>query len=408
MIDQPLSSTNRRQALPPRVQVGILVAGGIVAAFLLLGLPAIAHMFQPKPVVAPTPPPGTFVATDQQWATFRFATVSLTGFRPQTETEGKIATDDDRTTQVFSPFSGRVTRVMATAGERVRAGQPLFAIQATELAQAESDLATAAAQARLAGAEEARLSELIKSSGAALKDLQQSQSDLATAEANVQNDRARLRILGQSEGQIAAVERGGAPGAASADTVVRSPISGVVTQRNIGVGQNLASVSNGGTSAAFVVSDLSKVWLVGDLRDSDVAQARVGQAVQVRTPALPGQVFDAKVDFVSPIVDPTTHRVPVRATIANPDGLLRPDMFASFTLFTDGTSQMVAVPEDAVIFEGDTARVWVARGGHALELRQIKAGVTADGMVQVISGLSPGERVVTSGSLFIDRAAQGD
>lgn len=408
MIDQPFPTMHRSPALPHRTQVGILVAGGVIAAFLLFGVPMIAHMFQPKPVSAPATAPGTFVATDQQWATLRFATVSLAGFRPQTETEGKIATDDDRTTQVFSPFSGRVTRVMAKAGDRVRAGQALFAIQATELAQAQSDFSTAAAQVRLTGAEAARLNELVKASGAALKDLQQSQADLATAQANLQNDRSRLRILGQSEAQIAALEHGVAPNASGADTVVTSPISGVVTQRTVGVGQNLASVSNGGATAAFVVSDLSTVWLVGDLRDSDVAQAKVGDTVEVRTPALPGRTFTAKVDFVSPIVDPTTHRVPVRAAIANADGLLRPDMFASFTLFTDGTTQVVGVPEDAVIFEDDTARVWVAHEGHALELRQIKTGIINNGMVQVISGLSPGERVVTSGSLFIDRAAQGN
>jgi cobalt-zinc-cadmium efflux system membrane fusion protein len=98
----------------------------------------------------------------------------------------------------------------------------------------------------------------------------------------------------------------------------------------------------------------------------------------------------------------------VRGEIANPDGLLKPEMFATFGLITGPESTAVGVPEQAVIYEADTARVWVAGPRRTLALRQIKAGETRDGMVQVLSGLAPGERVVTSGSLFIDRASQGD
>lgn len=401
------SSPIPSRSLPVRVQAGLLAAVAVIAVCLLFGVPALAGLFATKPTPAPPPPPGTFVATDQQWATLRFATVQMTDFQAETETDGKIATNDDRTTQVFSPFSGRVTRVLVKAGDRVTAGEPLFAVQASEFAQAQSDFATALAQFKLTRAAEARQHELVKADGAAVKDWQQSQADLATATANLQNVKERLRILGESDAQIAAQEKDASARPSATETLVRSPITGVVTQRSVGVGQNITSVSNGGSTPAFIVSDLATVWLVGDLRDADVSRARPGQRVEVRTPALPGQVFTAKVDFVSPIVDPTTHRVPVRATIANPDGLLRPDMFASFTLFTDGASQSVGVPEDAVIFEGDTARVWVAHRGHSLELRQIKAGRTVDGVVEALSGLQPGEQVVTSGSLFIDRAAQG-
>jgi cobalt-zinc-cadmium efflux system membrane fusion protein len=174
------------------------------------------------------------------------------------------------------------------------------------------------------------------------------------------------------------------------------------------VGQNIGSVTNGGSSPAFVISDLSTVWLVGNLREDDAPSARVGQPVEVRAPALPGRVFKANVDFVAPTVDPATRRVAVRAQIENPDGALKPEMFANFTLITSPTTSASSVPQEAVIYEGDTARVWIAHDGHALELRQIKTGRTSDGLIEVLSGLQPGERVVTSGSLFIDRAAQGD
>jgi cobalt-zinc-cadmium efflux system membrane fusion protein len=100
--------------------------------------------------------------------------------------------------------------------------------------------------------------------------------------------------------------------------------------------------------------------------------------------------------------------VTVRAEIANPGGALKPEMFASFSLLTAPDSQAVGVPAEAVLFEGDAARVWVAGAGRTLALREIHAGRTQGGMIEVLSGLTAGERVVTSGSVFIDRAAQGD
>jgi cobalt-zinc-cadmium efflux system membrane fusion protein len=396
------------RALPLRTQFGLLGAVALAAILLLFGLPLLAHSFERRPPPPPPVTPGSFVATEQQWRTLQFAAVGLHDFRSQTETEGRIATNDDRSTQVYSPFSGRITRVLVRAGEAVRAGQPLFAVSASEFVQAQADLATALAQVRLTRANEARQSDLVSANGAAVRDWQQSQADLAAAEANLGAVKNRLRVMGEGEAQIAAVERSGAPPRGVPETIVRSPIAGVVTQRSVGVGQNIGSVTNGGTNPAFVVSDLATVWLEGDMRAEDAEAARVGQAVEVRTPALPGRVFAATVDFVSPTVDPNTHRVAVRATIANPGGLLRPQTFASFRLFTDGGAKTVGAPEAAVIFEGETARVWVVHGGRALELRQVRAGLTQGGLVQILAGLKPGDRLVTSGSLFIDRAAQGE
>ncbi len=405
MQHAPATATPGRR-LQRRTQLMILGAAGLIAVFLLFGAPLLVHAFASKPPPKPPPAPaGTFIATTEQWATLKFAAVQTAGFRSEVQTEGKIATNDDQTTQVFSPYSGLVTRVMAKAGDRVRAGQPLFAVQASEFAQGQSDLASAVAQAKLTGAAAERQRELYKASGAALKDLQQSGADFAAATANLEMVRNRLRILGKSEAEIARLERG-ANAKGAAEAVVSSPINGVVTARTVGVGQNIGSVTNGGANPAFVVSNVSTVWLVGQLRESDAPKARVGETVEVRVAAIPDRVFTSKVDFVSPTVDPLTHRITVRAPILNSVGLLKPEMFAGFTLITDGASQAAAVPDAAVIYEGDTARVWIAHPGRRLELRQIKAGRSTGGMIEVLAGLKPGEHVVTSGSLFIDRAAQ--
>lgn len=393
------------KALPRGRQWAILAVIAGAALALLVGVPLIGKLFTPKPpAAAAAPPPGTFVATPEQWATFQFVQVKAAGFQGQIDTDGKIAADDNRTTQVFSPYSGRVTRVFAKAGDTVKAGQPLFAVQAAELTQGLSDLATAGAQLKLAQANEARLRALVPASGAALKDLQQAQADLATAQASLAAARGRLKVLGKSDAEIDALQAKGGP----ADTVVTAPISGVVLQRAIGVGQNIGSVTNGGTNPAFQISDLSSVWLVGNVREADSVLARLGQPIEVKVLALPGRTFAGKVDYVAPTVDPTTRRVTVRASLQNPGGVLRPEMFASFGLLAAPKTQAIVVPEDAVVFEGDEARVWVADPGRkTLELRKITAGpATDDGQVQVLAGLRPGEWIVTSGSLFIDRAAK--
>jgi cobalt-zinc-cadmium efflux system membrane fusion protein len=403
----PAPPSSRR--LPKRNQTLILACAFAAILLLVIGVPLAARLFTPPPPAPPpAPPPGQFQATDEQWATLTFAPARLASFESLAQTDGKIAVDDDRTTQVFSPFSGRVTHVFVKAGETVRAGQPLFAVDAAEWVQGQSDLATALAQEKTAKAEEARRHALYETQGAALKDWQQSQSDLAAAEASLAAARKRLEILGVGAGVVDGLEKRGPGGRAPADAVVRSPVAGVVVQRSIGEGQTLASVTNGGSNAAMVVSDLSRVWLVGELREADAPKAKVGQTLQVRALALPDRTFQAKVDYVAPSVDPNSRRVAVRAEIANPDGVLKPEMFAEASLTLDGARQSVAVPENAVIYEGDTARVWVAHDGRRLELRQIQAGRAADGMVEVLSGLTPGERVATSGALFIDRASQGD
>jgi cobalt-zinc-cadmium efflux system membrane fusion protein len=382
----------------------------LVAVALLFAAPMLIHL-----ILARTPPtaapaaPGTFRPTSEQWATLRIATVQSAEFPSTIDTDGKIVTDDERTTAVYSPYSGQVTRVYANLGDTVKKGSPLFAILASEFAQAQSDLAAALAQLKLAQANEARLHELFKESGAAQKDWQQSGADLATAKSGVEAVRNRLRIMGIGEPQLRSLERQTSARGIDPRTVVAAPIGGVIVQKAVSVGQNLLSLAgNGGSTPAFTVSDLRNVWLVGALREVDSPRARVGQRIEAHVVALPGRVFEGRVDFVAPTVDPNTQRVLVRARIANPDGLLKPEMIATVRLFGGGSLSGVAVPEAAVIYEGDTARVWVARPDRTLELRRVKTGETLDGVVAVTAGLRAGERVVTSGSLFIDRAAQGD
>jgi len=148
--------------------------------------------------------------------------------------------------------------------------------------------------------------------------------------------------------------------------------------------------------------------LVANVREDDAGRLHVGQPIEMHVAAFPDRTFKATLDYVAPMIDPATRRLPVRAVIANPDGMLKPAMFANFAIKTGADETAVAAPTAAVIYEGDQARVWIAEKGRSLALRNIKTGRTSGGEVEVLSGLNPGDQVVVSGAIFIDRAAKTD
>jgi len=156
-----------------------------------------------------------------------------------------------------------------------------------------------------------------------------------------------------------------------------------------------------------VIGDLSTVWLIAFVRESDAASVNVGQDIAVNVMALPGRPLAAKINYVAAAIDPNTRRLLVRASIDNKDGLLKPEMFANVTIYSAGDHPAPAVPKQALIYEGDQVRIWVAREDKSVELRQIKIGLVNGDLVEVTSNLKPGEQIVTKGSLFIDRAASG-
>ena len=367
-------------------------------------------------------PSGSFKATDGQWATLSFVKLENRLFPDQRETDGRIALDDDASTQVLSPLSGRVTRVIAKAGDGVKKGDPLLAVEGSEFVQGESDLAAAAAgltaaraQLTQAELEERRQHQLYDEKGAALKDWQQAQTDLAaarstarTAEAALVAARNRLSILGRSEAEIAALENAPSTARHPAESTVPAPIGGTVTTRAVNPGEYINSAATGG-QPIYTISDLKHLWLIANLRETDAGFAHSGDKVAVTVPAYPGRVFAGTVTFVSPVLDPTTRRVPLHAEIVNEDGALKPDMFASFRIVSAANAVTApAVPESAVIYEGDKARVWIAdASAKSLTLRDIVILRAEDGLVAA-DGVKPGETVVTKGALFIDRVARND
>ena len=387
-----LTLARRRFALA----VGVLL---LVVALGMLIVKRYTAGPHPERTATAAAPAGTFHLTDEQLRSIATEPVVTMKFHSEEVTDGKIAFNGDTLTPVYSPYSGRVTRVIAAPGAIVKRGDPLFELAASEYAQGESDFLTTLAQLKLSTINEARKHAAYEARGGSLQDWQQAQNDLAAAQANLAAVRNRLRILGLADDKIDAIGDRGTP-----DAVIRvpAPIGGAVVDRQLGPGQVLQA---GGSTAVYTIADLSTVWVVANVREADASQVRLGQNVMVHVLALPERAFEARLDFIGAAVDPVSRRVPVHAVLDSADGSLKPEMFASFAITTSPDSEAPAVPQAAVIYEGEKARIWVMRSEHDAGLRQIRIGRQRDGKLEVLEGLTAGQRVVTRGALFIDRAA---
>jgi cobalt-zinc-cadmium efflux system membrane fusion protein len=394
-------------ALTLTAVIGLGVLGGV-----RLLVPHAKSTETTRPIKGDLP---RYVPSAAEWASLSVEPVSEREFRAEHLTEGKIAVNEDSSTPIFSPYAGRVTKLLVKPSDKVERGQPLFVVEATDTVQGLNDFIAALSavnKARstlnLAQIVEKRANDLYAGKAVPLKDWQQSQADLTTAQNDMRSSETaleaahnRLRILGRSEEQISAFQQ---TRQMSADTPIYSPIGGTVIQRKVGPGQ---FISTGASDPVFVIGDLSTVWLTAFVRETEASGVAVGQEITFSLLALPDSVFNARIDYVSAAIDPSTRRLLVRATIDNKDGLFKPEMFANVTIYAGGDHPSVGVPKQALIYEGDRVRLWVVHDDKSIELRQIETGLTNGDLVEARGNLKPGEKIVTRGSLFIDRAASG-
>ncbi|MEH2598939.1 cobalt-zinc-cadmium efflux system membrane fusion protein [Bradyrhizobium sp. AZCC 1577] len=338
-----------------------------------------------------------YTPSPAEWASLTIQPVAERDFRAERVTEGKIAIDEDRSTPVFSPYAGRVTRLLAKPGDSVVKGQPLFVIEAADNVQAQNDFIAAMSAMNkaksaldLAQLQGARAKDLFEGKAVPLKDYQQSQAtliqaqnDVRSSETAVQAARNKLRLLGLTDDDIATFQE---KGRINPEITIFAPIAGTVVQRKIGPGQY---VNAGASDPVYVIGDLSTVWMTAFVRESDCANVAVGQEVTFNVLALPGRSLSARINYVAAAIDPATRRLLVRATIDNKNGTLKPEMFANVTIYSAGDRPAVGVPKQALIYEGDQVRIWVAHPDKTIELRQVKPGLTNGDLVEVVGNLKP-------------------
>lgn len=351
-----------------------------------------------------------FRLTEAQLAAVTSEPVEQRQFFEEIVTEGKIGVDEYQATPVFSPYPGRVVAIFARTGEQVRQGQRLFSIQANEMVQAQNDylaalnvLNKARSQLAFAQAAEKRQRDLYEGRVTTLRELQTVQNDLntatndaKTAEVGLEAVRNRLRILGLRDDEMVNLQKG----AINPETAINAPLSGTIIQRKIGPGQY---VTTGGGEPSYIIGDLSKVWLIVQLRESDLARIEMGGRLQFRVLSHPDRVFEGRINFIGSSVDPTSRRITVRADIDNPQRLLKPEMYSSVRIINERENLSHAVPRAAVVLEGHKASVWVLKPGNVVESRRVRTGIIDGGNIEVLEGLALGERVISRGSLFIDR-----
>jgi len=398
----PSRLDKRTATLCAAALAGIVLAGAYVAWHSgPLDATAASEPASSQAVTAAKDNPSVDLS-DTQARAVKVAPAEERSFPVQKHAVGSIDFNEDMTVQVFTPYQGRIIRLFAEIGDDVTKGETLFTIESPDLIQAESTLIAAAGVLDLTTRALTRAKELYKIQGIAQKDLEQAASDQQSAEGALKAARDAVRVFGKTDAEI---DRIVATRKIDPVLVVPSPISGRITARNAAPG---LLVQPGNPPAPYSVANISTMWMLANVAESDSPAFHVGEPVKVSVMAFPGRVFEGKVSRIGATVDPNTHRLTMRSEIRDPQHELRPGMFANFVIETAPPMRSVAVPMNGVVREGDgTMTVWVTTDRHRFVRRTVKIGLQHDGYDQIVEGLRPGELIATDGAIFLSNMLAG-
>jgi len=396
----------------PRQRRRLLTAGAIILIALLGGLIYWRYRstHEAPPVIGVEEvPPNVVFANEDQLKNLTIEPVAARDFTVDREVTGRVGFNEDRLTPVFPAYSGRVVEALATKGQFVRMGQPLLVIESPDyieaqnnLAVARGDLDRATVNLKTAQVSAERARRLFTYEAISKKDLQSSEAALALALSELQRSRgalrvaqARLELFGKTAGAVRRLKAG-----ADRHITIASPISGTVVERQVGPGQ---VVKPDATAPLFQISDLSDLWVHGDVFESDLARIRLGAPAKISVESYPDRIFPARVSFINPTVDPVTRTVHVRCRVSNPRGLLKPEMFARMTIIAAAKQSVPVIPASAVVGGGEISFVLVEEAPGRFRKRKVEIGHEVDGSVMIKSGLKIGERIVTKGAVLLIR-----
>ncbi|MGH9629999.1 MAG: efflux RND transporter periplasmic adaptor subunit [Bryobacteraceae bacterium] len=330
---------------------------------------------------ATTIPAGALQVTPerQQLIGLRFGQVSFESSAQEFRSVGRVAIDETRTTRVHARVEGWIERVHADfVGELITKGQPLLTLYSPELLATQQELLLAL-QAR---------DIMSKSSMHEAR---------GNSDALVEAARRRLELWNFKRSQIDAVEKSGKP---IPSVTIFAPASGFITARNAFPGQKIAP-----DTKLYAIADLSRVWVMADVFESDAPAIRVGSPATITSPNDPTIRLQARVSYIQPQVDPATRTLKVRLELANPGFKLKPETFVDVT-FRVGGPDVLTVPSEAVLDTGTTQIVFLDRGSGLLEPRRVQAGKRFGDRVEILSGLAQGDRIVVSGTFLLNSESQ--
>ena len=346
----------------------------------------------------PTPPPEEAWLTAQQVkdAQLTIAPVALEDVGGEVIASGKVTFDDLHVSHVFSPVTGRVVKIEAHPGERVKKGAPLCTLESPDVGSAFSDLAKAQADLVAAGHDLQRQSELYRAHAGSQKDYESAQDSSARAKAEYERAKKKAQML-----------RGGSADAVNQEYTLRALIDGEVIARSVNPGAEVQGQYSGGNAVElFTLGDLDSVWVIADVFEMDLAKVHVGAHATVKVVAYPNQVFDGIVDWVSGTLDPASRTAKVRCKIKNPLHQLKPEMYATMSISV-AEQRALAIPRSAMLRLGDQTVVFVAAGRaprNRLRFERRPVAVDEDeggDYLPVTHGLSRGERIVVTGATLL-------
>jgi cobalt-zinc-cadmium efflux system membrane fusion protein len=390
-----------------------IAGGGLVAINVIAVLtlesehnparPAISVEWSAAAVQTEVSSNPTVELSPSQLAAFTIAPVGTYFFPLDKQAVGSIDFDENLSVQVYPPNQGKILTTLAEVGDHVDQGQPLYTVDSPDLIQAESNLIGAAATLGVASKELARARDLYghDSGGVSQREYDQAVSDDQTAEGNLKAARSAVHVFGKSDADM---DRIVASRKIDPALVVVSPITGQVTARDAQPG---LLVEPGNPPAPYAVSRVTTKWMLANVLESDSPLYHVGEPVEVTVMAYPGRSFKGTISTIYPAVDPNTHRVTIRSEIADPTNELRAGMLAEFVIQVRAPVRATAVPTTTVVHEGDgTMTAWVTTDRRHMTQRVVTVGLERDGRYQILSGLEPGELVVTQGGVFLSNMLQ--
>lgn len=346
----------------------------------------------------PTRPPGEAWLTTTQMEDSKIVVEVATErkFERFIAVGGKVTFDDLFVTHVFSPVSGRVMRVLAQPGQRVKKGAPLVRISSPDVGNVFSDVQKARADLEATERDFKRQQELYNAHASSQKDYEASIGAYRKAKAELERAEQKARLL-----------RTGDLDSITQEFTLRAPIEGGVIARNVNPGIEVQGLYSGGTAVElFTIGELDRVWIMADVPEMDVARVHRGARVKATVLSYPEKEFEGEIDWVADVLDPSMRTAKVRCIIPNPHHLLKPEMYAKVSI-SSSVAQVLAIPRSAILRLGDQSVVFVARGQSPdgklrFERRPVKADEQeTGGYVPIREGLKSGETIVTDGAIIL-------
>jgi RND family efflux transporter MFP subunit len=373
----------------PTTRVGVVVAVIVSAATVWASSRFVRKAPNPIPAaVGMTVDHGTIAlaADAPQWQVIELETAKAINNTWTDAVPAFVKVDDAKAARIGVPLAGRVTQVYVELGQLVAKGAPLFAVASPDLAALQVEQSKAKVDVEAAQGVLDRTKAIVDARALPEKEAVAAAQQLRQAElsANVaQSKLASLDVTSRSENEF----------------VVHAPRAGRVVEKTVLPGQEL---SPGAETALMLIADLSTVWVLADLFESDSDGVSPGVPARVTITSLPGVVIDGKVDMVSAVVDAERHTVPVRVILDNADGRLKPNTYAKMQFQASTPAGSVEVAAGALVSDGSKQYAYVKNGAGRFVKRDVVAGAVRDGRVVVFKGIAPGETVVSKGAILLD------